>query len=67
MEIYHYIIIEAVLSFILATIIILYYVRKGTNKLVSLISIITWFFDFYMVVLLPYDILSQINKKETKI
>ena len=66
MEIYHYIIIEAVLSFILATIIILYYVRKGTNKLVSLISIITWFFDFYMVVLLPYDICITNKQKRNE-
>ena len=66
MEIYHYIIIEAFLSFILATIIILYYVRKGTNKLVSLISIITWFFDFYMVVLLPYDICITNKQKRNE-
>ena len=59
MEIYNYIFLEAFLSFILAVIIILSYVRKGTNKLVILISIITWFFDFYIFV-------SQINKKKTR-
>ena len=56
MEIYHYIILEAIISFILAIIIILSYVRKGTNKLVILISLLTWFCDFYLVINLPYDI-----------
>ena len=56
MEIYDYVIIEAVLSLIIATIIILFYVRKGTNKLVILISLLTWFCDFYLVINLPYDI-----------
>ena len=65
MEIYNYILLEAFLSLIVATIIILSYVRKGTNKLVTLISIITWFFDFYMVILLPYDICIT-NKQKRK-
>ena len=56
MEIYHYIILEAIISFILAIFIILSYVRKGTNKLVILISLLTWFCDFYLVINLPYDI-----------
>ena len=56
MEIYHYIILEAVISFILAVLIILSYVRKGTNKLVILISLLSWFCDFYFVINLPYDI-----------
>ena len=65
MEIYNYILLEAFLSLIVATIIIISYVRKGTNKLVTLISIITWFFDFYMVILLPYDICIT-NKQKRK-
>ena len=56
MEIYHYIILEAIINFILAIFIILSYVRKGTNKLVILISLLTWFCDFYLVINLPYDI-----------
>ena len=66
MEIYNYIFLEAFLSFILAVIIILSYVRKGTNKLVILISIITWFFDFYIVVLLPYDICFTNKQKKNE-
>ena len=65
MEIYNYILLEAFLSLIVAAIIILSFVRKGTNKLVTLISIITWFFDFYMVILLPYDICIT-NKQKRK-
>ena len=65
MEIYYYILFEAIISLILAIIIILSYVRKGTNKLVTLISIITWFFDVYMVLLLPYDICIT-NKQKRK-
>ena len=66
MEIYDYIIIEAVLSLIIATIIILFYVRKGTNKLVTIISLITWFLNFYMVVLLPYDICITNKQKRNQ-
>ena len=67
MEIYYYILLEAILCLILATIIILSYVRKGTNKLVIIISSLTWFFIFYMVVLLPYDICltNKIKRKES--
>jgi len=67
LEIYYYILLEAILCLILATIIILSYVRKGTNKLVIIISSLTWFFNFYMVVLLPYDICltNKIKRKES--
>ena len=66
MEIYSYIFLESIISLILAIIIILSYVRKGTNKLVIIISAITWFFNFYMVVLLPYDICitNKMKRKE---
>ena len=66
MEIYNYILLESFLSLILAIIIILSYVRKGTNKLVTLITIITWFFDFFMVVLLPYDICITNKQKRNE-
>ena len=65
MEIYFYIFLELVISLILATIIILSYIRKGTNKIVTLISILTWFFNFNLVILLPYDIcITNKNKKK---
>ena len=68
MEIYHYIILEAIISFILAIFIILSYVRKGTNKLVILISLLTWFCDFYLVINLPYDIcITNKQKRNVKL
>lgn len=56
MEIYLYILIESIICLILAIILLFFYVRKGTNPIVILISIFTWFLNFFMVVLLPYDI-----------
>ena len=68
MEIYHYIIIETIISLILAIIIILSYVRKGTNKLVTLIALLTWFCDFYFVINLPYDIcITNKQKRNVKL
>ena len=64
MEIYFYILIEAILSFILALIILFFYVRKGTNPLVILLTLFTWFLNFFMVILLPYDICLT-NKLKT--
>ena len=64
MEIYYYILLEAILSFILALIILFFYVRKGTNPLVILLTLFTWFLNFFMVILLPYDICLT-NKLKT--
>ena len=65
MEINFYIFLELIISLILTIIIILSYVRKGTNKIVILISILTWFLNFYIVILLPYDIcIANKNKKK---
>ena len=64
MEIYGYIFLEALLCLILATIIIYFYVRKGTNPIVILSAIFSWFLNFFMVGLLPYDICLT-NKLKT--
>ena len=47
MEIYVYIFLEAILCLILAVILLFFYVRKGTNPIVILTSIITWFLNFF--------------------
>ena len=65
MEIYFYIFLEALLCFILAIILLFFYVRKGTNPIVILTSLITWFLNFFMVVLLPYDICLTNKIKKT--
>ena len=78
MEIYLYIFLEGIICLILATILIFFYVRKGTNKIVILTSIFTWFLNFLMITLLPYDIwltnklksntiLSESEEKTTQI
>ena len=64
MEIYLYIFLEAIICLIFAIVIIFFYVRKGTNPIVLLTSIFTWFLNFYMVALLPYDICLT-NKLKT--
>ncbi len=61
-------IIESILCLILTILLYLYYVRKGTNIVVSLISIFTWFLTFVLVILLPFDLTYSQNysKLETK-
>ena len=56
MEKYIYIFIEALICLLLAALILLYYIRKGTNIVVKYIAMLAWFLNFFMVVLLPYDI-----------
>ena len=78
MEIYFYIFLEGIICLILAVILLFFYVRKGTNKIVILASIFTWFLNFLMITLLPYDIwltnklksnvsLSESEEKTTQI
>ena len=64
MEIYFYIFLEALICLILASIIIYFYVRKGANSIVIITAIFTWFLNFFMVALLPYDICLA-NKLKT--
>ena len=65
MEIYLNILIEAIICLILAIILLFFYVRKGTNPIVIIISIFTWFLNFFMIILLPYDIcLTNIIKAD---
>lgn len=56
MDKYIYIFIEAILCLLIAQLILLYYVRKGINPVVKYLTMFTWFLNFFMVVLLPYDI-----------
>ena len=64
METYIYIFIEAILCLLIAQLILLYYVRKGINPVVKYLTTFTWFLNFFMVVLLPYDI-RLTNKAKT--
>ena len=64
MEIYFYILIEALICLLLAILLFFYYARKGTNPFVIITSIFSWFLNFFMVALLPYDICLT-NKLKT--
>ena len=57
MEIYTlYLLIEGVVCYIFAQLLLCYFVRKGTNKVVLVVALLTWILNFNMMVLLPYDI-----------
>ena len=56
LESYHYIIIEILICSILTFIILFYYARKGTNKVVLITAYISWFLNFVYILLLPFDI-----------
>ena len=64
-----YLFLESIICLILTILLYFYYVRKGTNIIVSIVSILTWFLTFVLIVLLPYDItfsMQNDSKKETK-
>ena len=64
MKIYFFIFIEALICLLLAILLFFYYARKGTNPYVIITSIFSWFLNFFMVTLLPYDICLT-NKLKT--
>ena len=59
-------IIESILCLALTILLYLYYVRKGTNIIVSLISIFTWFLTFVLIILLPFDLTYSQNYQKLK-
>ena len=55
-KINYYLQIEGLCLIITIIIILLYYLRKNTNPIVFILTLITWSFNAYIIVLLPYDI-----------
>ena len=55
-KINYYLQIEGLCLIILIILILLYYLRKNTNPFVFILTLITWLFNAYIIVLLPYDI-----------
>ena len=56
--------IEGLCLVIIIIIILFYYLRKNINPLVFLLTLITWLFNAYIIVILPYDIyLSNYDKQ----
>ena len=63
-KINYYLEIEGLCLVIIIILILLYYLRKNINPLVFLLVLITWLFNAYIIVLLPYDIyLSNYDKQ----
>ena len=58
------IIIELAICFFIVLGLLLYYARKDTNKFAFLIALISWFFNFAIVIFLPYDIYYTQNGSE---
>ena len=56
--------IEGLCLVIIIIITLFYYLRKNINPLVFLLTLITWLFNAYIIVILPYDIyLSNYDKQ----
>ena len=51
-----YLLIEIGICFFITLCLLFYYVRKGTSFLVFITAHITWFLNFALVILLPFDI-----------
>ena len=65
-QINFYLKIEGLGLLIIIIIILLYYLRKNINPVVFILVLITWLFNAYIIVLVPYDIyLSNYEKKDT--
>ena len=64
-QINFYLKIEGLFLLIIIILILLYYLRKNINPIVFLLVLITWLFNAYIIVLVPYDIyLSNYEKKD---
>ena len=65
-QINFYLKIEGLFLLIIIILILLYYLRKNINPIVFLLVLITWLFNAYIIVLVPYDIyLSNYEKKDS--
>ena len=63
-KITYYLEIEGLCLIIIIILILLYYLRKNINPIVFLLTLVSWIFNAYIIVLLPYDIyLSNYDKQ----
>ena len=63
-KITYYLEIEGLCLIIIIILILLYYLRKNINPIVFLLILVSWIFNAYIIVLLPYDIyLSNYDKQ----
>ena len=67
-EIVYYLQVEGLILFVLIIIILIYYLRKNTNPIVFILTVIMWFLNSYIIIILPYDIfLSNYEKQNDKV
>jgi len=59
--------IEAILALIFTIILYFYYIKKDTNFLVNLISILIWYCSFVLIILITYDISNNNIEKNNKL
>ena len=64
-ESYISIIVELCISFVLCLLILLYYARKKMNLIIFFTSLICWFMNLFLIILIPYDVYysQKIDKK----
>ena len=63
-KITYYLEIDGLCLIIIIILILLYYLRKNINPIVFLLTLVSWIFNAYIIVLLPYDIyLSNYDKQ----
>lgn len=67
-EIEYYLIIESLIYFLSIIFILFYFLRKNTNPMVFLVTLAMWFFNGFIIIILPFDIyLSNYQKNESKV
>ena len=67
-EIEYYLIIESLIYFLSIIFILFYFLRKNTNPMVFIITLIMWFFNGFIIIILPFDIyLSNYQRNESKV
>ena len=67
-EILYYLQIEGLILIILIIIVLIYYLRKNTNPVIFVLTLLMWFLNAYIIIILPYDIyLSHFEKQNLKV
>ena len=67
-EIEYYLIIESLIYFLSIIFILFYFLRKNTNPMVFIITLTMWFFNGFIIIILPFDIyLSNYQRNESKV
>ena len=67
-QIIYYLEIEGLALFLIIIVSLIYYLRKNTNPIIFIITLLMWFLNAYYIIILPYDIyLSKLEKDNIKV